>query len=307
MTSKPIKRKYVFNVYPYTDPLEKQIITKDIYIWWLVSIKNTNKNQIIFDWVCNICWLMRNNMFQNYKVSSFDYKQRGWRNYLKNIFDYILDKTKYQIVKTPLNILNWKEAIINNYIKEQKYKYPYVEVLLVNANKTDHVVISQENFENELKYNWQKIIYVKWFKTENWKIKEVPIDVIINTNIIPSDINNLQTWKMINNQLVLITDWDILIWPNSSFYNWILMTKKNLLIMPSNRPFRLYWWLIVAWKVLNYKRQNLYNINYEDFSKNFTTLKKNFTLVRLKYPVTMLFDKRFMNSKLYSYVIQLTK
>lgn len=230
------------------------------------------------------------------------------------MFDYILDPHTHFIKKINLtNIGKWKELIINNYINYQKPEWkdinnwnPYVEVLIVNADKNNHVLITTENKNNELKYEWKKIIYVIWYWMENWKIVRKPVDVVINTNIIPKDINNLQSWKKIKNELAIVTDWDIIIWPNATFYNWILMTKKNILILPSNLPFRVYWWVIANWKILNYKRKNLLNINYTNPFKNFNDLTKNFALIRLRYPVQFLLDKRFLNSKLFSYIYKIS-
>ena len=281
-------------------------MSKDIYMWWLISVKDASKNQVVFDGVCNICWLLKNNMFQNKTVSMFNSKLKSKKNYLKNMFDLFLDKSKYKIISKTINVNNWKEAIINDYIKiDDNFNSPYVELLIVDADKTNYVKIAQENINNEIKYKWKKIIYVIWYWVENWIIKRKPIDVIINSNIIPNDYDNLQNWNKINDELVIVTEWDIIIWPNTSYYNWILMNKKNLLITPSNQPFRLYWWLVTEWKILNYKRQNSFNINFQNFSKNYNTLDKNFALTRLKYPVSLLIDKRFINSKLYSYIYKI--
>lgn len=301
-------------MYTYTNPISNQILSKTIYMWWLVSVWNVNSNQVIFDWVCNVCWILRNNLFQKSNLSIFKSNLKVKKNYLKNMFDNILDPTKFTIRKINLtNTTKWKELIINNYIDYQKPNWkdtfnwnPHVEVLLVNADKNNHVLITTQNEDNEIKYDWKKTIYVIWYWMENWKIVRKPVDVIINTNIIPKDIWNLQTWKKIKQELAIITDWDIIIWPNSTFINAILMAKWNMLILPSNSPFRLYWWLIVSWKILNYKRKNTYDMNYSNPFKNFQDLAKNFALIRLRYPVSLLLDKRFLNSKLFSYIYKIS-
>jgi len=69
-------------------------MSKEVYIWWLLAVKDADKNQVTYDWVCNFCWILRNNMYQKSTLSVFNSKTKAKRNYLKNMFDNFLDKTK---------------------------------------------------------------------------------------------------------------------------------------------------------------------------------------------------------------------
>jgi len=182
---------------------------------------------------------------------------------LWNLFKSLIDKRRIRI--TLYNkVLSWNWLVnINDLIEWLPDEWYTTRVIIVNSKNTVPSIFY--NKDKKVIYTWNNILY---FREKNkWKV-----NIYIDNNVVPYNIEN-KFWKENNisnmPMLVIATSWDVIIWPNASVFYWVIIAKWNLIILPSNKPFRLYWALILWWKVLNYKRNNLYNLNFIDFSDNY--------------------------------------
>lgn len=300
-----VKDNVVNTFYPYTDNAGDQINNKTVLINGIPSIKNIDKNQLLYQGVCNVCNQYRGNIFEQHPIGAFnpEHREKGSQ---QNIFDYYTDTRNFTVVPvhntTKQEVANiswdvsWKTLAM-------KHKEPFVsrltfepEVKVVEIMPTS----VEDSTKSALKYYGKKAVIVG-----KKNAGEAPATLLISWDIIPEDFENLGK-KKIESELVLVSEWDIVIGSDVNFINAILITKGNLIIMPGNTWFKLHGGAIVNGKIMNY-RTNVTDIKPSSYALNYHTYLKNLDLFDMKYPVLFTLDPRYAASKIFTYIGSVSK
>ena len=198
--------------------------------------------------------------------------------------------------------MNISGAVVTDHWK----KKPYV----MRVNVTDKVEVAQilpasvnDKQESAVKYKGRKAIII----TKNNSKNKKPTATLISSDIIPDDYKNLgATGKKPENELVLVTDWDLIIGADVNYINAVLVVKGNLIIMPSNTSLKIHGGAMINGKIINY-RTNIADVNTSSYSKNYKSYLKNLDLFDLKYPVLMTIDPRYASSEIFTYFGSVSK
>ena len=300
-----VKDNVVNTFYPYTDNAGDQINNKTVLINGIPSIKNIDKNQLLYQGVCNVCNQYRGNIFEQHPIGAFnpEHREKGSQ---QNIFDYYTDTRNFTVIpvhnttKQEVANISWD---VSWKTLASKHKEPFVsrltfepEVKVVEIMPTS----VEDSTKSALKYYGKKAVIVgKKNKAE------APATLLISWDIIPEDFENLGKQK-IESELVLVSEWDIVIGSDVNFVNAILVTKGNLIIMPGNTWFKLHGGAIVNGKILNY-RTNVTDIKPSSYALNYQTYLKNLDLFDMKYPVLFTLDPRYAASKIFTYIGSVSK
>ena len=287
--------------FQYTDSLWEQIANKTLMINWIPSIKNIWSNQILFEWLCDVCWSFQWNIFENQSVWMFNSKVVLNKQWTTNIFKYYEDPRYFEMKKSNF-WLEWSKNFQLNWILSQDKKdwSPYVDFVTIHNNWIPEIT---PQWVWELwwatYYEWKKAVLIKWsnYKSPDYK----PQPLLISSDILPKWYEKFKNWEKIEDELVIASDWDIIIWPDVTLINAVLMTKWNLIILNWNNSLKIHWWTVVQWRVYNY-RININDINTKSFWDNYNKLYKNVELFNLKYPVLFTIDQRYLNSKIFNFV-----
>lgn len=292
--------------YQYTDSIWDQISNKTVLINWIPSVKNIWDNQVLFEWLCDVCWAFQWNIFENHSVWMFNSNVELSKQWTTNIFSYYEDPRNFEIRLSEL----WKDWANNyqlNAILQQDRKdwLPYVELALIHNNWIPEIT-PQWTWELwwATYYKWKKALLIKWSDYTESSYKPQPL--IISTDILPESYKNFTNanwwnWTKIEDELIIVSDWDIIIWPDVTLINAVLITKWNLIILNWNNSLKIHWWIVIQWKIFNY-RININDINPKNFWYNYSKLYKNTELFNLKYPVLFTIDQRYLNSKIFNFV-----
>lgn len=301
LKNEPIKNNIISTFFQYTDSIWAQIANKTLMINWIPSIKNIWDNQILFEWLCDVCWQFQWNIFENQSVWMFNSKVVLNKQWTTNIFKYYEDPRYFEIKKT----VYWEWSSNNfqlNWILTQDKKdwQPYVDLALIKKNWIPEIT-PQWVWELwwAVYYSWKKVLLIKWDQYKSTIYKPQPL--IISTDILPKTYKNFESWKKIEDELVIASDWDIIIWPDVTLINAVLLTKWNLIILNWNNSLKIHWWTIIQWRIYNY-RININDINTRKFWDNYTKMYKNVELFNMKYPVFMTIDQRYLNSKIFNFI-----
>lgn len=305
-----IKDRVISTFYPYTDNTWDQINNKTVMINWIPSIKNIGDNQLVYQGICNVCNQYRGNIFEQHPIWAFnpEHKEKGA---VPNIFDYYNDWRNFTIERVNLKphkpwntVINISGEVASKTMWSTR-KTPYVSKLQV-PDEIEMLEILPvwvwDKAEKALKYYWKKAILI-WKQSKDWDGN--PPALLISGDIIPSDYQNLWT-KKIESELVILSEWDIVIGSDVNFINAVIITKGNLIIMPWNTSFKLHGWAIINGKVINY-RTNVTDVDLGSYSTNYKTYLKNLELFDLKYPVLFTLDQRYSNSEIFTYIGSVSK
>lgn len=300
-----VRDNIVHTFYPYTDNTGDQINNKTVLINGIPSIKNIDKNQVIYQGVCNVCNQYRGNIFEQHPIGAFnpEHNEKGSN---QNIFDYYTDTRNFTVIpvhnttKKEVTNISWD---ISGKTLATQHKEPFVtrmtfepEVKVVEILPTS----VEDSTKSALKYYGQKAVVVG-----KKNAGEAPATLLISGDIIPSDFDNL--WKKkIESELVIVSEGDIVIGSDVNFVNAILVTKGNLIIMPWNTGFKLHGGAIINGKIMNY-RTNITDIRPSSYSVNYQTYLKNLDLFDMKYPVLFTIDPRFASSKIFTFIGSVSK
>lgn len=300
-----VKDNVVNTFYPYTDNAGDQINNKTVLINGIPSIKNIDKNQLLYQGVCNVCNQYRGNIFEQHPVGAFnpEHREKGSQ---QNIFDYYTDTRNFTVVPVH-NTTKQEVANISGDVSGKtlalKHKEPFVsrltfepEVKVVEIMPTS----VEDSTKSALKYYGKKAVIVG-----KKNAGEAPATLLISWDIIPEDFENLGK-KKIESELVLVSEGDIVIGSDVNFVNAILVTKGNLIIMPGNTWFKLHGGAIVNGKIMNY-RTNVTDIKPSSYALNYQTYLKNLDLFDMKYPVLFTLDPRYASSKIFTYIGSVSK
>jgi len=296
-----IKWNFVNTVYQFTDNVNSQIANKTIMVNGIPSLKWLNSNQILYQWFCSVCWSYEWNIYENASVWMFNKQVDNSKQWITNMFKYYTDDRYFAIKRTKLE----GTTIINEELKTDFNDWqPFVN--LITTTGTNSVELVAEwvwSLSWAILYQGKKAVYIKWVNAD-WT--EKPVDLVIQSDIIPKEYNKFWTDEMINDELVIVTDWDIIIWSDVSMINAILMTKWNIIVLPWNNSFKLHWWAIVNGYIMNY-RTNITDINTTSFANNYKNFYTNIQLYNLKYPMLMTLDPRYLNSKIFNIITKVSR
>lgn len=303
-----ISDNVIHHFYPYTDNTTDQIKNKTVLIDGIPSIKNIGDNQLVYQGICNVCNQYRGNIFEQHPIGTFnpEHKEKGSN---QNIFDYYLDGRNF----TQVDYVPWEELknktlmnISGAVVTDHWKKKPYV----MRVNVPDKVEVAQilpasvnDKQESAVKYKGRKAIVI----TKNNSKNKKPTATLISSDIIPDDYKNLgATGKKPENELVLVTDGDLIIGADVNYINAVLVVKGNLIIMPSNTSLKIHGGAMINGKIINY-RTNIADVNTSSYSKNYKSYLKNLDLFDLKYPVLMTIDPRYASSEIFTYLGSVSK
>ena len=310
MNATPFTDSIITTFYPYTDNTWEQINNKTVMINWIPSIKNIGDNQLVYQGICNVCNQYRGNIFEQHPIGFFnpEHKEKGATT---NIFDYYNDWRNFTIkqqknftIKPKQKVLKITWEIVTE--SEKTRKAPFVNKLYI-PEQVEVVEVfggwTEDTTKNAVKYYWKKAVLIGKQTEEGDKN---PPSTLISADIIPADFDNINNGKKIENDLVVLSEWDIIIGSDVNFINAVLVTKWNLIIMPWNTSLKIHWGLIVNGKILNY-RTNVTDINPDSYSWNYKTYLKNLDLFDLKYPVLLTIDPRYTNSEIFNFISSVSK
>jgi hypothetical protein len=160
-----VKDNVVNTFYPYTDNAGDQINNKTVLINGIPSIKNIDKNQLLYQGVCNVCNQYRGNIFEQHPVGAFnpEHREKGSQ---QNIFDYYTDTRNFTVVPVH-NTTKQEVANISGDVSGKtlalKHKEPFVsrltfepEVKVVEIMPTS----VEDSTKSALKYYGKKAVIV---------------------------------------------------------------------------------------------------------------------------------------------------